>query len=78
MDLSTDQWVRRRPGALRIRRHTFARPRIAVHVLTSDVPSQVTIGIDALRHFPVTIDAIARGRREASAAYLPGVRNVVT
>lgn len=43
-------------GELRIGRHVFARPRIAVHELPPDIPSRMTIGLRALRHFAVTLD----------------------
>ncbi|MGN6392697.1 MAG: hypothetical protein ACTHM9_10675 [Gemmatimonadales bacterium] len=43
-------------GDMTIGRQVFRRPRIAVHMLPPDIPSQVTIGADALRHFRVTID----------------------
>jgi len=43
-------------GDMTIGRQVFRRPRIAVHVLPPDIPSQVTIGAGALRHFQVAID----------------------
>ena len=43
-------------GDLRIGRHAFSSPRIAVHPLPADIPSKVTIGLRALRHFAVTLD----------------------
>jgi hypothetical protein len=43
-------------GDLRLGRHVFHQPRIAVHPLPPDIPSPMTIGIEALRHFSLTID----------------------
>jgi hypothetical protein len=43
-------------GDLRIGRHVFRRPRIAVHPLPADIPSRITIGARALRHFTLTLD----------------------
>lgn len=43
-------------GDLKIGRHVFRRPRMAVHPLPSDIPSKMTIGLRALRHFAVTLD----------------------
>jgi hypothetical protein len=43
-------------GQLRIGRHVFARPRIAVHELPPAIPAEMTIGLRALRHFAVTLD----------------------
>jgi hypothetical protein len=43
-------------GELRLGRHRFSRPRIAVHALPPDIPARVTIGVEALRHFVVTVD----------------------
>ena len=40
----------------RLRRHVFARPRIAVHELPPAIPAEMTIGLRALRHFAVTLD----------------------
>lgn len=43
-------------GDLKLGRHVFRQPRIAVHPLPPDIPSQMTIGTRALRHFRLTID----------------------
>jgi hypothetical protein len=43
-------------GELRLGRHRFSQPRIAVHALPPDIPARVTIGVGALRHFVVTVD----------------------
>jgi hypothetical protein len=43
-------------GDLTLGRHIFRQPRIAVHPLPPDIPSPMTIGIRALRHFRLTID----------------------
>lgn len=43
-------------GDLRIGRHAFARPRIDVHELPPDIPSRMTIGLRALRHFVLAVD----------------------
>ncbi len=43
-------------GDLRLGRHVFRHPRIAVHPLPPDIPSPMTIGLEALRHFSLTID----------------------
>lgn len=43
-------------GGLRLGRHVFSRPRIAVHPLPPGIPSRVTIGARALRHFTLTLD----------------------
>jgi hypothetical protein len=43
-------------GDLRIGRHAFARPRIDVHELPPDIPSKMTIGLRALRHFALALD----------------------
>jgi hypothetical protein len=44
------------PGDLRIGRHVFTRPRIAVHELPPEIPSTMTIGLRALHHFALTVD----------------------
>jgi hypothetical protein len=43
-------------GDLKIGRHVFHQPTIAVHPLPPDIPSRMTIGTQALRHFRLTID----------------------
>jgi hypothetical protein len=43
-------------GDLRLGRHVFHQPRIAVHPLPADIPSRMTIGTQALRHFRLSID----------------------
>jgi hypothetical protein len=43
-------------GDLRIGRHVFTRPRIDVHELPPEIPSKMTIGLRALRHFALTVD----------------------
>jgi len=43
-------------GDLKLGRHVFHQPRIAVHPLPPDIPSRMTIGTRALRHFRLTID----------------------
>ena len=43
-------------GDLKLGRHVFHRPSIAVHPLPADIPSRMTIGTRALRHFRLTID----------------------
>jgi Aspartyl protease len=43
-------------GDLKLGRHVFHQPRIAVHRLPADIPSRMTIGTQALRHFCLTID----------------------
>jgi hypothetical protein len=43
-------------GDLKIGRHVFRQPNIAVHRLPPDIPSRMTIGTRALRHFRLTID----------------------
>jgi len=43
-------------GDLTLGRHVFHRPTIAVHALPADIPSRMTIGIQALRHFRLSID----------------------
>jgi hypothetical protein len=43
-------------GDLALGRHVFRHPRIAVHPLPADIPSPMTIGIQALRRFRLTID----------------------
>jgi hypothetical protein len=48
--------VARLAGDLKLGRHVFRRPSIAVHPLPPDIPSRMTIGTRALRHFRLTID----------------------
>jgi hypothetical protein len=43
-------------GDVTIGRQVFTHPRIAVHPLPPDIPSRVTIGIDALTAFVLTMD----------------------
>jgi len=43
-------------GDLKLGRHVFHQPTIAVHPLPADIPSRMTIGTQALRHFRLTID----------------------
>ena len=43
-------------GDARLGGHRIHQPRIAVHPLPPDIPSRVTIGLEVLRHFTVTID----------------------
>jgi len=43
-------------GDLKLGRHVFRRPSIAVHPLPPDIPSRMTVGTRALRHFRLTID----------------------
>jgi hypothetical protein len=43
-------------GDLRLGRHVFHQPSIAVHPLPADIPSRMTIGTQALRHFRLSID----------------------
>ncbi|MGH7512061.1 MAG: hypothetical protein ACREOQ_03955 [Gemmatimonadales bacterium] len=43
-------------GDLKLGRHVFRRPGIAVHPLPPDIPSRMTIGTRAMRHFRLTID----------------------
>ncbi|HET7468817.1 MAG TPA: hypothetical protein VFJ81_04045 [Gemmatimonadales bacterium] len=43
-------------GDLKLGRHVFHQPSIAVHPLPADIPSRMTIGTQALRHFRLTID----------------------
>lgn len=43
-------------GDLKLGRHVFRQPAIAVHPLPSDIPSRITIGTRALRHFRITVD----------------------
>ena len=43
-------------GDLKIGRHVFRQPRMAVHPLPPDIPSKMTIGLRALRHFRLTLD----------------------
>lgn len=43
-------------GDLKLGRHVFRSPSIAVHPLPPDIPSRMTIGTQALRHFSLTID----------------------
>jgi len=43
-------------GDLKLGRHVFHQPSIAVHTLPADIPSRMTIGTQALRHFRLTID----------------------
>jgi hypothetical protein len=43
-------------GDLKLGRHVFRQPTIAVHPLPPDIPSRMTIGTQALRHFRLTID----------------------
>ena len=43
-------------GDLRIGRHAFTRPRIDVHELPPEIPSKMTIGLRALRHFALSLD----------------------
>jgi hypothetical protein len=43
-------------GDLKLGRHVFHQPTIAVHPLPPDIPSRMTIGTQALRHFRLTID----------------------
>ncbi len=43
-------------GDLKIGRHVFRQPRVAVHALPPDIPSKMTIGLGALRHFTLTLD----------------------
>lgn len=43
-------------GDLKLGRHVFRHPSIAVHPLPADIPSRMTIGTRALRHFRLTID----------------------
>src|SRR5262249_52758287 len=38
-------------GDLKLGRHVFHQPSIAVHLLPADIPSRMTIGTQALRHF---------------------------
>jgi len=43
-------------GDLKLGRHVFHQPSIAVHPLPPDIPSRMTIGTRALRHFRLSID----------------------
>jgi hypothetical protein len=43
-------------GDLKIGRHVFRRPRMDVHPLPPPIPSKMTIGLRALRHFALTLD----------------------
>jgi hypothetical protein len=43
-------------GDLKLGRHVFRQPSIAVHPLPPDIPSRMTIGTEALHHFRLTID----------------------
>jgi hypothetical protein len=43
-------------GDLKLGRHVFHQPSIAVHPLPADIPSRMTIGTRALRHFRLSID----------------------
>ncbi len=58
-------------GDARIGRHVFARPYIAVHPLPPDIPSRVTLGLEVLSHFAVTLDqrsmAVRLARADTSA-----------
>jgi hypothetical protein len=41
---------------IRIGRHAFVRPRMAVHRLPPEIPARMTVGPHALRHFAVALD----------------------